>query len=60
MRDRIGAMCSSVGDDVTDVRGTVKKGEEEGGVRYAPQLLTMNSLNRMLQVRLEFQRVHFY
>lgn len=51
VRDKIEAICGLLGGERESPREPPSPKGEEGSVRYAPQLLTMNSLNKMLQVR---------
>lgn len=63
VRDKIEAICGLVGAERESPRAppTPKEDKEETSVRYAPQLLTMNSLNKMLQVRgINFLEVYTY
>lgn len=51
VRDKIDSICGLVGGDRESPRAPPSPKGDEGNVRYAPQLLTMNSLNKMLQVK---------
>lgn len=51
VRDKINSICGLVETERESPRALPPQAvQEESGVRYAPQLLTMNSLNKMLQV----------
>lgn len=50
VKDKINSICGLIGDERESPRSSPSPQGEEDSVRYAPQLLTMNSLNKMLQV----------
>lgn len=52
VRDKINSICGLVECERRESESPAMAGEVDN-VRYAPQLLTMNSLNKMLQVRKE-------
>lgn len=50
MRDKINSICGLTGMEREAPMASPSPSAAEENVRYAPQLLTMNSLNKMLQV----------
>lgn len=50
VRDKIDSICGLVGGEKDSPKTSASPKAEKDNVRYAPQLLTMNSLNKMLQV----------